>query len=91
MPQEAIGIVLDIGPSMNQAPPGGATSLHTALDAVNMILQRKVRAPGACWERGKGRAPGACWESHGHELGCTVGPAHFKHRVNSEQLNICVF
>ena len=40
--QEAIAVVLDVGPSMNQAPPGVATPLETALDAVTMILQRKV-------------------------------------------------
>ena len=41
--QEAIAIVLDVGPSMNQAPGGEATALNTSLDAINMILQRKVR------------------------------------------------
>ena len=35
-------IVLDVGASMNQAPAGEATSLQTSLDAINMILQRKV-------------------------------------------------
>lgn len=41
--QEVIAIVLDVGPSMNQAPPGVATPLETALQAITMILQRKVR------------------------------------------------
>lgn len=40
--QEAIGIVLDVGPSMNQAPPGEETPLQTAITAITMILQRKV-------------------------------------------------
>ena len=41
--QEAIAIVLDVGPSMNQAPPGAASSMETAIEGINMILQRKVR------------------------------------------------
>ncbi len=41
--QEAIAIVLDVGPAMNQAPPGESTDLQTSLDAINMILQRKVK------------------------------------------------
>ena len=41
--QEAIAIILDIGPTMNQAPPGEATALQTSLDAITMILQRKVK------------------------------------------------
>ena len=40
--QEAIAIVLDVGPSMNQAAPGEATYLQTAIQAITMILQRKV-------------------------------------------------
>lgn len=40
--QEAIVIVLDVGPSMNQAPPGNCTTLETARDVITMILQRKV-------------------------------------------------
>ena len=40
--QEAIAIVLDVGPSMNQAPAGEVTSLETAIDAITMIVQRKV-------------------------------------------------
>ncbi len=40
--QEAIVIIVDVGPSMNQAPVGESTSLETSLDAINMILQRKV-------------------------------------------------
>ncbi|KAL4218077.1 X-ray repair cross-complementing protein 5 [Mactra antiquata] len=42
--KEAIAIVLDVGPSMNSAPPGVTTPLETALDAVTMILQRKMFA-----------------------------------------------
>lgn len=42
--QEAIAIVLDVGPSMNQAPPGETTSLQTSLEAITMILQRKVQS-----------------------------------------------
>ncbi|KAL3890820.1 hypothetical protein ACJMK2_003097 [Sinanodonta woodiana] len=42
--KEAIAIVLDVGPSMNQAPPGEATALQTALDGITMILQRKMFA-----------------------------------------------
>ncbi|KAL5013237.1 hypothetical protein ScPMuIL_007507 [Solemya velum] len=40
--KEAIAIVLDVGPSMNQAPAGEATALETAIDAITMILQRKM-------------------------------------------------
>ncbi|XP_071110687.1 X-ray repair cross-complementing protein 5-like [Haliotis cracherodii] len=40
--KEAIAIVLDVGPSMNQAPPGEVSALQTAIDAVTMILQRKM-------------------------------------------------
>ncbi|WAR17089.1 XRCC5-like protein [Mya arenaria] len=39
--KEAIAVLLDVGPSMNQAPPGVATPLETALEAITMILQRK--------------------------------------------------
>ncbi|XP_064596853.1 X-ray repair cross-complementing protein 5-like [Liolophura sinensis] len=42
--KEAIGIVLDVGPSMNQAPPGEETPLQTAIAAITMILQRKMFA-----------------------------------------------
>ncbi|KAK7458656.1 hypothetical protein BaRGS_00039108, partial [Batillaria attramentaria] len=42
--KEAIAIVLDVGPSMNQAAPGEATSLQTAITAITMILQRKMFA-----------------------------------------------
>eukprot|EP00057_Strongylocentrotus_purpuratus_P022874 XP_011677348.1 PREDICTED: X-ray repair cross-complementing protein 5 [Strongylocentrotus purpuratus] len=42
--KEAIVIVLDVGPSMNQAPPGNCTTLETARDVITMILQRKVFA-----------------------------------------------
>ncbi|XP_048780641.2 X-ray repair cross-complementing protein 5-like isoform X2 [Ostrea edulis] len=40
--KEAIAIVLDIGPSMNNAPPGEETPMQTAVDAIKMILQRKM-------------------------------------------------
>ncbi|KAK3087491.1 hypothetical protein FSP39_006603, partial [Pinctada imbricata] len=40
--KEAIAIVVDIGPSMNNAPPGEDTPLQTALDAITMIVQRKM-------------------------------------------------
>ncbi|XP_059149965.1 X-ray repair cross-complementing protein 5-like [Physella acuta] len=40
--KEAIAIILDVGPSMNQAPPGVATALETAIEGINMILQRKM-------------------------------------------------
>ncbi|XP_052251500.1 X-ray repair cross-complementing protein 5-like isoform X2 [Dreissena polymorpha] len=42
--KEAIAIILDVGPSMNQAPPGVATPMETALEAIMMILQRKMFA-----------------------------------------------
>ncbi|XP_052762081.1 X-ray repair cross-complementing protein 5-like [Mya arenaria] len=42
--REAIAVLLDVGPSMNQAPPGVATPLETALEAITMILQRKMFA-----------------------------------------------
>ena len=41
--QDAVVIILDVGPSMCQAAPGHATSLETSVKAINMILQRKVR------------------------------------------------
>ncbi|CAL1541131.1 unnamed protein product [Lymnaea stagnalis] len=40
--KEAIAIILDVGPSMNQAPPGVGTPLETAIEGINMILQRKI-------------------------------------------------
>nr|XP_011424766.2 X-ray repair cross-complementing protein 5 [Crassostrea gigas] len=40
--KEAIAIVLDVGPSMNNAPPGEETPLQTAVDAIKMIIQRKM-------------------------------------------------
>ncbi|XP_076083778.1 X-ray repair cross-complementing protein 5-like [Mytilus galloprovincialis] len=40
--KEAIAIVLDVGPSMNNAPPGEETFLQTAIDAITRILQRKM-------------------------------------------------
>ncbi|RUS91614.1 hypothetical protein EGW08_000587, partial [Elysia chlorotica] len=42
--KEAIAIILDVGPSMNQAPPGTVTSLESAIEGINMILQRKIFA-----------------------------------------------
>ncbi|GFS04275.1 X-ray repair cross-complementing protein 5-like [Elysia marginata] len=42
--KEAIAIILDVGPSMNQAPPGTITSLESAIEGINMILQRKIFA-----------------------------------------------
>ncbi|XP_069105768.1 X-ray repair cross-complementing protein 5-like [Argopecten irradians] len=44
MIDEAIAIVVDVGPSMNQAPAGETTSLQTAIEAMTMIVQRKVFA-----------------------------------------------
>lgn len=40
--QEAVAIVLDVGPSMTQASPGEQSHLQVSLEAINMILQRKV-------------------------------------------------
>jgi len=40
--QEVVAIVLDVGPSMTQAPPGEQSHLQVSLEAINMILQRKV-------------------------------------------------
>ncbi|KAK7091978.1 hypothetical protein V1264_009592 [Littorina saxatilis] len=42
--KEAIAIVLDVGPTMNSAPAGEATPLQTAIQAITMILQRKMFA-----------------------------------------------
>ncbi|XP_021378174.1 X-ray repair cross-complementing protein 5-like [Mizuhopecten yessoensis] len=42
--KEAIAIVVDVGPSMNQAPEGETTALQTAIEAITMIVQRKVFA-----------------------------------------------
>ncbi|BFZ21576.1 hypothetical protein BsWGS_24615 [Bradybaena similaris] len=39
--KEAIAIIVDVGPSMNQAPVG-TTALDTSIEGVNMILQRKM-------------------------------------------------
>lgn len=46
--QDAVVIILDVGPSMCQAPAGYATSLETSVKAINMIIQRKVGG-GVCW------------------------------------------
>lgn len=40
--QDAVVIVLDVGPSMCQAAPGHSTSLEISVKAINMIIQRKV-------------------------------------------------
>lgn len=40
--KEAIVICLDVGPMMDQAPPGHCSDLETACDVINMILQRKL-------------------------------------------------
>ena len=40
--KEAIAIVLDVGPSMTQSPAGVSSSLDTAIEGINMILQRKM-------------------------------------------------
>lgn len=58
--QEAIAIVLDVGPGMNQAAPGESTDLETSLIAVRMILQRKVS-----WLLDSA-------ETHPHLILCTV-------------------
>ena len=41
--KDAVVIILDVGPSMCQAPPSHSTSLEISVKAVNMIVQRKVR------------------------------------------------
>jgi len=40
--QEALAIVLDVGPGMSQGPDGDATYFEQSRTAVDMILQRKV-------------------------------------------------
>lgn len=40
--QEAVAIVLDVGRGMTEVPPGEQSRLQVSLDAINMILQRKV-------------------------------------------------
>ena len=40
--QEAIAIVLEVIPSMGQAAAGDCSALQTSLEAIDMILQRKV-------------------------------------------------
>ncbi|ELU08335.1 hypothetical protein CAPTEDRAFT_163248 [Capitella teleta] len=40
--KEAIAIVLDVGPGMNQAPPGCTTPIEESITAIQMILQRKL-------------------------------------------------
>jgi len=41
--QEALAIVLDVGPGMSQASDEEATFFERSRSAINMILQRKVR------------------------------------------------
>lgn len=40
--QDAVVIILDVGPSMCQALAGHSTSLEVSVKAINMIIQRKV-------------------------------------------------
>jgi len=40
--QDAVVIILDVGPSMCHAAPGHSTSLEVSVKAINMIIQRKV-------------------------------------------------
>ena len=40
--QEAIALVLDVSPSMDNAAPGISSPLEKSLTAINMIIQRKV-------------------------------------------------
>lgn len=40
--KEAIALVLDVSPSMDNAPEGTDTPLQKSLMAINMIIQRKV-------------------------------------------------
>jgi len=47
--QDAVVIILDVGPSMCQAPPGHSTSLEISVKAINMIIQRKVHVRVASW------------------------------------------
>ncbi|KAK3699754.1 hypothetical protein QZH41_015603, partial [Actinostola sp. cb2023] len=42
--QDAVAIILDVGLSMTQAPPGHETPLETSIKAINMIIQRKMFA-----------------------------------------------
>lgn len=47
--QDYIVLCLDVGPSMNIAPPsGGDTHLEMALRVANQIVQQKVWAQGSC-------------------------------------------
>jgi len=40
--QEALSIVLDVGPGMSQASAGDTTFFEHSRSAIDMILQRKV-------------------------------------------------
>ena len=40
--KEALAIILDVGPGMIHGPAGEQTCLQVSIDAVNMILQRKL-------------------------------------------------
>ncbi|KAJ7388679.1 X-ray repair cross-complementing protein 5 [Desmophyllum pertusum] len=42
--KDAVVIILDVGPSMCQAPPGHSTYLEISVKAINMIIQRKMFA-----------------------------------------------
>ncbi|KAL9961622.1 hypothetical protein ACROYT_G030604 [Oculina patagonica] len=42
--KDAVVIILDVGPSMCQAPPSHSTSLEISVKAINMIIQRKMFA-----------------------------------------------
>jgi len=40
--QEALAIILDVGPEMHQGSADGPTFFELSLTAIGMILQRKV-------------------------------------------------
>eukprot|EP00794_Sanderia_malayensis_P018033 gene18033-19839_t len=40
--KEAIALVLDVSPSMENARPGSLSPLQKSLKAINMIIQRKM-------------------------------------------------
>ncbi|XP_070189332.1 uncharacterized protein [Littorina saxatilis] len=42
--EEAVAIVLDVGPTMNSAPEGEANPLNTAIEAITMILEDQMFA-----------------------------------------------
>lgn len=39
---EAVAIIIDVSPPMNEAPDGEETPLQKCITAANMIVQRKV-------------------------------------------------